>query len=98
MFSAKSIKAPRRVGRRGRPDSYYAKLAAEYVAAIESGSPRPVAAVAKKLGRGYTVEYVRDALYRARSRGLLTGPPRGRVGGRLTDKGRAALTEQGEES
>jgi hypothetical protein len=92
LFTDDALKTPRRVGRRGHPDRFYAELAARYVAAMETGSKAPVAAVAKKLGHGYTPEYVRDALHRARTRGLLTRPPQGRAGGRLTDKGREALT------
>jgi hypothetical protein len=96
LFSEQALEAPRRVGRRGRPDLYYARLAAAYVSAVESGNPRPVAAVAEQLGDGYSSAYVRDALHRARERGLLIRPPRGRAGGRLTNKALAMLDENKE--
>lgn len=96
-FSDQALEAPRRVGRRGRSDRYYAKLAARYVAALEDGSTAPVAAVAEQLGEGYSGAYVRDALHRARGRGLLTRPQRGRAGGQLTDKALKALALEREE-
>jgi hypothetical protein len=51
LFSDEALaKPPRSVGRRGRPDGYYAELAAAYIAAIKANSRRPVADVAEQLG------------------------------------------------
>ena len=63
--------------------------------AIASGSRSPVASVAKQLGETYSADYVRDVLYQARSRGLLTPPKvKGRAGGDLTEKARTVLSEE----
>src|SRR5215218_7362676 len=43
LFSEAAILTPRKFGRRPRPDHFYAELAAEYLAAVKSGSRRPVA-------------------------------------------------------
>jgi hypothetical protein len=72
-----------RTGRPGRPNLWYAQLAAEYVNALAHGSRSPTAEIAKR--RYHDVSHIRDALHEARERGLLTRPPaRGRPGGQLT--------------
>lgn len=82
---------PRRPGSSGRPEVFYVDIAARYVKAVDDGSRRPVADVAKQLG--YSHQYVRDLLNGARERGLLTRPPRGRAGGQLTDEARRLLED-----
>lgn len=90
-FSAEAVKEPRRPGRRGREDSFYAKLAANYVATYKRGSKTPVKDLAEALGETYKDTYVRDLLSEARRRELLTRPRKGFAGGDLTEKGRKAL-------
>ena len=94
-FTREVVDAPPRVGRSGRPDSFYAQYAAAYVDAIANGSKSPVKDVAVQLNE--QPEYVRDVLHNARRRGLLTRPPKGRSGGQLTDKARAVLACSGSE-
>lgn len=98
-FTSEAVSAPRRPGRRGRDDRFYAIVAALYVKALEQGSRKPVVATAEMLSkrqRGtYEAAYVRDLLYAARQRGLLTRPPKGQAGGQLTDRAQALL--QGKE-
>lgn len=82
-------------GRRGpkaRPDREFAELAAEYIAACEEGSRRPVADIAERQGR--SLEAVRQDLYRARKKGLLTRQTAGRAGGQLTPRAKALLRAQ----
>jgi len=88
-YAADAVQEPRRPGRRGHEDAYYAEFAAQYVAALGLGSSKPVVDVAK--GRGESPAYVRDVIHEARRRRLLTAAPRGKSGGRLTDKALTAL-------
>jgi DNA-binding MarR family transcriptional regulator len=81
-----------RPGRRGQPDSFYARVAAAYVALVEAGSTSPVKALAER--ETYTTSNVNNWLREARNRGLLTEARVGKAGGRLTDKGRAVLAEE----
>lgn len=77
-------------GRRPLPDSDYARIAAAYVSAIQSGNRRPVEAVAKK--HKLSLDRARDLIHKARVRGFLTYPSKqGRAGGMLTPKSRAVL-------
>lgn len=90
------LKAPRRPGRSGRNDRFYAELAAAYVETIDAGSRTPVKDLTAKLREQelhYTEPSVRDLIHDARRRGLLTASPKGRAGGRLTDKAIAALRD-----
>lgn len=73
-----------RPGRRGRSDRDYAEVAALYVM-----RGHDVPALAKELG--YSPSQVRNMLYTARRRKLLTAAPRGRAGGSLTDKAKELL-------
>jgi len=84
-----SLEGPRRPGRKGHPDSYYAQVAHKYVTACEAGSRSPIAEVAGAMNE--RPNYVRDLVRRARERELLTPTPRGVPGGELTPKGRACL-------
>jgi hypothetical protein len=78
-----------RAPRQRLPMTYYAELAAEYVAALERGDQRPIQTMAA--ARGIVVHRVRDLLHRARVRGLLSASEPGRTGGALTPKARALL-------
>jgi hypothetical protein len=84
-------------GRRGRPDHFYAEVADVYVALARPGEPRPTVATARalseRLGQTFTPTQVRDLLNEARNRKLLTRPPKGKSGGRLTKQGERALEE-----
>jgi len=97
-FAEQAVSTPRRPGRKGREDRFYAIVAAAYVDAIERGSRTPVVSAAEALSNArsgpYEPPYVRDLLHVARQRGLLTRPPRGRAGGQLTDKARALLQRE----
>jgi hypothetical protein len=83
---------PRR-GPEGLGERHYARVARDYVRAVEQGKKDPLAAVARlKRWHGATPKNVRDWVHRARRHGLLTAPPRpGQPGGQLTDKALAAL-------
>jgi hypothetical protein len=100
-FTSAAAGAPRRPGRKGRDDSFYAAVSAAYVDALRRGSRQPVVDAARTLGEAgggvYKPAYVRDLLHVARGRGLLTRPPRGRAGGELTGKAIEALRQHGEE-
>jgi hypothetical protein len=89
---ADALKEPRRPGRRGRDDAFFAAFAAEYVARVAEGSSRPVAELAKR--RHLSPERVRDVLHQARTRELLTRPASGKAGGHLTEKALALFGEQ----
>lgn len=76
-------------GRKGRPDTELAKIAAIYEQAHLSDNP-PVAAVAKACRLSLT--QARDVVRRARTRGLLTAAHKqGSGGGLLTPQARALL-------
>lgn len=83
-----------RPGRRGRPDRFYAELAADYVALLTSGSKAPVKELAE--GAGYSESQIRNLLHEARSkrRAVLTATPNGRAGGALTEKAKRLLAEE----
>ncbi len=100
-FRREALAAPRRPGRRGRDDNFYAVIASFYVEAVARRSAQPVKDAATTLseawGATYTDTYVRDLLNEARRRELLTRPPRGRAGGELTEKARKLLIDDSEE-
>jgi hypothetical protein len=80
--------------RRGKrqPDYFYAAIAALYVDAHAAGSRRPVADVADQLPKPYEASFVRDALSKARARGLLERSAGQRhAGGELTARGMEVL-------
>lgn len=83
------VASPRRPGRRGKPDIEYARLAEAYVHRL--GEPTPLASLAEALS--YSESQVRNLLYTARSKGLLTQAPKGRAGGELTSKAKRLLKE-----
>lgn len=95
-FSPEALAEPRRPGRRGHSDRFYAELAAAYVAIVEQGSRAVIRDLTKQLaeqGMHYTPEAVRDLIHDARDRGVLTRSLRGRAGGQLTDEARALLRD-----
>jgi len=85
---------PRRPGRAGRSDRYYVAWAVAYLERVAAGSRHPIKDLAADppihiegvlAGRGGITEAtVRDVLHQARRRRLLTKPPQGKAGGRLT--------------
>lgn len=87
---ARDFASAPRPGRRGRGDVAYAAVAATYVGSLGAG--RAVQLTASELG--YSPSQVRNLLYEARRRGLLTDSPAGREGGELTDKARALLADE----
>jgi len=74
-------------GPKGRTDRELAELAAVYVS--KKGERAPVEATAKEVGLPATV--VRDALHKARERGVLTSTKQGHAGGELTSRAKALL-------
>lgn len=83
-----------RTGMRGKGDEVYAKVAAAYVAAVDSGERAPLRMVAEAFhvseGRA------RNIVHEARKRGLLTATKAGKKGGRMTAKGRSVLKRAGQ--
>jgi hypothetical protein len=77
----------------GRPDTYYAKLAAAYLERIAAGSSHPVRDLATQ--RHATAAHVRDWLHEARERGLLSRGTSGHAGGHLTPRAVALLGPRG---
>lgn len=75
--------------RGGRPDRFYALLAAVYVARIAAGSRRPVADLAAR--RKLPTAVVRDMIHEARQRDLLTGGRQGAPGGQITARAEKLL-------
>lgn len=80
--------ATARPGRRGRDDRFYAVLVRDYSGLVAT-SPTPVKELANKLG--YSASQIRNLLYTARQRGLLTASEPGKAGGDETDKCREIL-------
>jgi hypothetical protein len=79
----------RRPGRRGRPDLEYAEIARDYISVLHEAKPMKV--LSDKLH--LSASQVRNLLYEARRRGLLTKAPRGSAGGALTEKALALLKD-----
>jgi hypothetical protein len=77
--------------RKHRQDGLYARLAEAYVAAFNAGSRTPSADVARRWK--LSAAKVRDLLFKARRRRLLTAAPNGKSGGELTEKAYAILGE-----
>ena len=95
-YPAKVRKGPgARAGRgsKGRTDRELAELAAVYV--TKRGERAQVAATAEEVGLPTTA--VRDALHKAREKGVLTPTQQGRAGGELTPRAEALLRQASKE-
>lgn len=88
-FAAISEGLASRPGRRGRDERDYAEIAALYVDLLAAGDQTPVDTLAAKTY--LSPSQLRNLLYEARRRGLLTKAAPGRAGGTLTDKARQLL-------
>ena len=84
-----SVQRTMRPGRRGRPIAEYAALAARYVELLKEGRGLPGLARDIHLSDSQ----VRNLLYAARQKGLLTAAPKGKAGGELTEKAKQLLAE-----
>jgi hypothetical protein len=85
QFPAAPGLAPQRRGPAAWPDVRYARIAAAYVARVETGSRHALADVASASRGTLSIAQVRDAIHTARQRGLLTPTTQqGRPGGQLT--------------
>ena len=73
---------PRRARKAGRPDRFYAQLAATYTRVVSRGGRHPIKDIAKR--RRVEPSTVREWIREARARGLLTTGTRGRASGQLT--------------
>ncbi len=80
---------PRRRLAKGRPEIFYAEMAGAYVEELQAGSKRPIVDLAKRLRLDRSK--VRDMIYAARRRGLLSEARHGKRGGDLTDKAKRLL-------
>jgi hypothetical protein len=88
--SAEAFREHRRPGRRGRSDLDYAQFAASYVEWCgRSKTPVKDMAAAEALDEST----VRNVLYQARERGLLSSSGRGRAGGALSEKAKQLIRE-----
>jgi hypothetical protein len=91
LAPAPAAPAPRRASGAREDALDLARLAADYLEVVAAGSRRPVVDLAAL--RSWDTERTRRALGRARSRGLLVGAGRGRVGGVLSDEAERLLGE-----
>lgn len=85
------VRRPRARRNVGRDDEFYARLAAQYVERIRTGSTTPVKDIAAR--RGDTVAHIRDLLHECRERGLLTPGVAGKSEGALTSRALALLKQ-----
>ena len=81
-----------RRGPRGREPVVYAKVAQVYADLVFQGERYPVRVMADRSKR-FTYDQLHEMVRGARSRGLLTQPGRGKVGGELTDEADRLLAE-----
>lgn len=79
----------KRPGRSGRDDRAYAEVAALYVEKLRTNPKTALKDLADDLG--YSRSQVRNVLYTARRRRLLTAAQPGKAGGELTEKALALL-------
>jgi hypothetical protein len=97
LFSEEVTGARKNARGYGRSDRFYAEVAAMYVAAVQSGSGRPIHDVHEQLtaaGQHFALETVRVFRQTAVERGLLTRPPRaGFPGGRLPERAEELLRD-----
>ncbi len=93
-FRRSGAAVPKRTGRAGRSDEFYARWAAAYVERLKRGSRHPVSdlvtrppvKIAGFASSRAPEATVRAIIHEARRRKLLTGAPPGRAGGELTEK------------
>lgn len=85
---AQILRRTYRTGSRGRPDSFYALLAADYLAAIDAGETAKAFAKA----RSYAPSTINNLLGEAQRRGILARR-RGQAGGHLLEYGKSLLVE-----
>ncbi len=91
-FKEAILAQPKRPGRAGHPDKFYATIAKAYVDALQRGSKSPIQDLATALD--YSTHHIRDLVKNARQKGLLSAAPgRGRAGGHLTDQGRELINQ-----
>ncbi len=81
-----------RTGPAGRSDASYAALADAYIKELDKGEKNPVRTLADSLHLGEKT--IRNYLFKARERGLLTSLGQGKAGGELTDKAKEILDGQ----
>ena len=86
---AQSMARPRAARPGTLPDTFYARLAAEYVRLTERGSRRPIAELAAR--HRVKAAQMRDRIREARERGLLSFGTQGRPGGVLTARAEQML-------
>jgi hypothetical protein len=82
-----------RPGAAGRDDAHYAAIAAMYLDVLadpQRGTTPVLKILAERLGK--SPKTVRNYLFEARERSLLTSLGRGRAGGQLTDKAKEILS------
>lgn len=91
-FSATPRRRVPRRGPKGRTDVELAQFADVYARACEERRRAPVKEVAEAFN--IVSPSARDALHKARERGVLTRTEPGRAGGRLTDYGESLLREK----
>lgn len=89
---ADTFTAEHHPGRQGRPDAFYAALSASYVERLAAESRAPIRDLAD--AAGLSSSQVRNLLYEARRRELLSTSPKGRAGGELTEKAKRLLIEE----
>ncbi len=80
---------PERKRARGRSELWYARLARDYVNAVQARERKPVEKVAAK--HSLTAGNARVSVHGARKRGLLTAATPGAAGGQLTARARRVL-------
>ena len=84
--AVRSIITTRRPGSAGRSDYAYIALVEDYQNALSDGSKKPNHVLAAKYGLDHTT--IRNMLQEARARGLAESAGPGRMGWRLTEKGK----------
>ncbi|MGH2658405.1 MAG: hypothetical protein ACRDHS_01775 [Actinomycetota bacterium] len=100
----RSAAVPKRTGRAGRSDEFYARWAAAYVERLRRGSRHPVrdlvtrppVKIAGFASSPAPEATVRAFIHEARRRKLLTSAPSGRAGGELTEKSTRLLARSAE--
>jgi hypothetical protein len=89
-FTKASLREPKRPGRKGHDDGFYAGIAARYVTLVAEGERNPSLAIARerRTAPSTATGWVSDA---RNHHGMLTLAPPGRAGGELTPKAKRIL-------